>query len=110
MSPSAWAAPCTPGSRVVRALRPLDRPGGDGEFDDERVIVGYQIFAGFQSGGSTRTICLRRLAARLIPSTEFTRVSSCSILSVPSYPTERSVYTKSAQNVAPPGCPSPSVT
>src|SRR3954453_6162919 len=50
-----------------------------------------QMFAGFQSGGSTRTICLRRSAARPTPSTEFTRVSSCSMLSVPSYPTERRV-------------------
>lgn len=43
-----------------------------------------QMLAGFQSGGSTRISCLSRSAARPTPSTELTRVSSCSMLSVPS--------------------------
>jgi hypothetical protein len=59
--------------------------------------------AGLQSAASNKTMRLSMSAARATPSTEFTNTSSCSMLSVPSYPIERNVYTKSAQNVSPAG-------
>lgn len=56
-----------------------------------------QMRAGAQSGLSRRMTFFSRAADLVTPSREPTRMSSCSMLSGPSYPTERSWYTKSAQ-------------